>query len=100
MPFAVRKIPDTSEKLAMLSQDSRYDLACACGTSADEHRRRSKDNKWIYPVVLPNGGTTYLFKTLLSNACVNDCAYCPLRAESDIPRCWLGPEELAKTFLS
>ncbi|MFA4984664.1 MAG: radical SAM protein [Candidatus Omnitrophota bacterium] len=100
MPFAIRKIPDTSERLSMLSQDSRYDLACACATSRDEHRRRSRDNQWIYPVVLPNGGTTYLFKTLLSNACVNDCAYCPLRAESDIRRCWLEPEELARTFLS
>ncbi|MFA5114824.1 MAG: radical SAM protein [Candidatus Omnitrophota bacterium] len=100
MPLVIKKIPDTSEKLSILSQDSRYDLACACATSDNEHRRRSKDNKWIYPVVLPNGGTTYLFKTLLSNSCVNDCAYCPLRAESDVSRCWLGPEELVKAFFS
>lgn len=100
MPLRIKKSPDTAEKLAILSQDSRYDLACACGTADDEHRRRSRDNKWIYPVVLPNGGTTYLFKTLLSNACVNDCAYCPLRTDSGTARCSLGPEELARTFIS
>ncbi|MDD5155997.1 MAG: radical SAM protein, partial [Candidatus Omnitrophica bacterium] len=96
----IRKTPDTAEKLALLSADSCYDLACACGTSDFEHRRRSQDNKWVYPVALPDGGTTYLFKTLLSNVCVNDCAYCPLRAQSHTRRCSLKPEELAGTFLS
>lgn len=91
---------DTAEKLNILSRDSQYDLACACATREQEHRRRSPDNKWIYPVVLPGGGTTYLFKTLLSNVCTNDCAYCPLRAGSETNRCALTPEELAKTFFS
>jgi predicted DNA-binding helix-hairpin-helix protein len=100
MTLTIKKTPDTSEKLAILSRDSQYDLACACGTNYDEHRRRSKDHKWIYPVILPNGGTTYLFKTLLSNECVNNCAYCPLRTGSEVSRCSLVPEELAKSFLS
>lgn len=100
MSLLIKKTPDTSEKLGILSQDSQYDLACACATRPDEHRRRSKDDQWIYPVVLPTGGTTYLFKTLLSNECVNNCKYCPLRAGRDVSRCALGPEELAKTFVS
>jgi predicted DNA-binding helix-hairpin-helix protein len=91
---------DITEKLTILAQDSQYDLACACATKDDEHRKRSKDGKWIYPVTLPNGGTTYLFKTLLSNECVNNCKYCPLRAGSDSRRCALSPEELTQTFLS
>ncbi|MDD5166019.1 MAG: helix-hairpin-helix domain-containing protein [Candidatus Omnitrophica bacterium] len=96
----IRKIPNTAEKLTILSQDSRYDLACACATRQDEHRKRSKDNKWIYPVTLPNGGYTYLFKTLLSNECVNNCKYCPLRAGTDTKRCSLNPQELTDIFLS
>jgi predicted DNA-binding helix-hairpin-helix protein len=32
--------PDTQEKLEILSADAQYDLACACGTSKDEHRRQ------------------------------------------------------------
>ncbi|MBN1794836.1 MAG: helix-hairpin-helix domain-containing protein [Candidatus Omnitrophica bacterium] len=96
----IRNIPDTTKKLEILSYDSRYDLACACATRDDEHRRRSKDDMWVYPVSLPNGGHTFLFKTLLSNECVNNCKYCPLRSGSGVRRCSLSPEELARTFLS
>jgi predicted DNA-binding helix-hairpin-helix protein len=91
--------PDTQEKLEILSADSQYDLACACGTSRDEHRKRGGDGKWIYPVTLPSGGTSILFKTLLSNVCTNDCKYCPLREQMDVRRCSLTPNETAKVFL-
>ncbi|MHC4543919.1 MAG: radical SAM protein [Planctomycetota bacterium] len=91
--------PDTHEKLEILSADAQYDLACACSCSKDEHRQRSDDGKWIYPVTLPNGGKSTLFKTLISNVCVNDCKYCPLRTDMDIRRCSLQPEKTAKVFL-
>lgn len=89
----------TEEKLGILTQDSRYDLACACGTSTEDQRLRSAEGRWIYPVVLPEGRKTYLLKTLLSNACSNDCKYCPLRTGQDRRRCTLGIEETARTFL-
>jgi predicted DNA-binding helix-hairpin-helix protein len=91
--------PDTQEKLEILSADSQYDLACACGTSKDEHRKRSSDGKWIYPITLPSGGSSVLLKTLMSNVCTNDCKYCPLREQMDVRRCSLQPEETAKVFL-
>ncbi|MBT9537467.1 MAG: radical SAM protein [Nitrospirae bacterium] len=90
---------DTIEKLKILSNDSQYDLACACGTNKDDRRRRGLDGKWLYPVTLPNGGYSILFKTLLSNACSNDCKYCPLRSESSVRRCTLRPEEVANIFM-
>jgi predicted DNA-binding helix-hairpin-helix protein len=91
--------PGTQEKLEILSADAQYDLACACSTSKDEHRRRTDDGKWIYPVTLPNGGKSVLFKTLTSNVCTNDCKYCPLREQMDVRRVSLAPEETAKVFL-
>ncbi len=91
--------PNTREKLEILSADAQYDLACACGTGKDEHRQRSSDGKWIYPVTLPNGGKSVLFKTLISNVCTNDCKYCPLREQMDVRRCTLSPAETAKIFL-
>ncbi len=90
---------DTIEKLKILSNDSQYDLACACGTSKDDRRRRGLDGKWLYPVALPSGGYSILLKTLLSNACANDCKYCPLRSETDVRRCTLQPEETANIFM-
>ena len=91
--------PNTQKKLEILSTDAQYDLACACSTNKDEHRRRTEDGKWIYPVTLPNGGRSTLFKTLMSNTCSNDCKYCPLREKMDIRRCSLMPEETVQVFL-
>ncbi|MDD4954532.1 MAG: helix-hairpin-helix domain-containing protein [Candidatus Omnitrophica bacterium] len=96
----IKKSISSEEKLSILSNDSKYDLACACAPEKSEHRRRSKEDKWIYPVVLPSGGKTFLFKTLLSNGCINNCKYCPLRVNADTKRCALTPEELVKLFLS
>jgi len=96
---AVISGPDTQKKLEILSADAQYDLACACGSTQDGHRKRGEQGKWIYPVTLPNGGTSVLFKTLISNACSNDCKYCPLRAQQDVRRCTLGEEETVNTFL-
>jgi predicted DNA-binding helix-hairpin-helix protein len=90
--------PGTGEKLEILSADAQYDLACACGSSKDESRRRSSEGKWIYPITLPNGGKSVLFKTLISNVCTNDCKYCPLREGERIRRCSLGAEETARVF--
>ena len=96
---AIISQPDTQKKLEILSTDAQYDLACACGSSNTQSRKRSKDGNWVYPVTLPNGGKSILFKTLISNVCKNDCKYCPLREQMDIRRCSLNPEETAKVFL-
>jgi predicted DNA-binding helix-hairpin-helix protein len=96
---AVISAPDTRQKLEILSEDAQYDLACACGCKNDERRRRGTRGNWIYPVTLPNGGTSVLFKTLVSNVCSNDCKYCPLRANQDLRRCTLNEEETVNAFL-
>jgi len=91
--------PNVREKLEILTTEAQYDLACACSTSREESRKRGSGGNWIYPVTLPNGGTSVLFKTLISNVCTNDCKYCPLRGGKDICRCSLSAEETAKVFL-
>ncbi len=96
---AVITRPGTQEKLEILSADAQYDLACACSCNQDERRTRGEDGKWIYPVTLPGGGTSLLFKTLISNVCTNDCKYCPLRADQDVRRCTLKAEETENIFL-
>jgi predicted DNA-binding helix-hairpin-helix protein len=91
---------NTEQKLSILADASRYDLSCACGTSDNaDHRRRGANGMWLYPVSLPNGGVSIMLKTLLSNACVNDCRYCPFRAGRDQRRCTMAPDEIARTFL-
>lgn len=91
--------PGTQDKLRILSEDGQYDLACACGTKDAPGRTRGNNGKWIYPITLPNGGKSVLFKTLMSNVCNNDCKYCPLREDMDLRRCSLSPEETASAFM-
>ncbi len=96
---AILHAPDTREKLELLSEASQYDLACACGTNDRDRRHRGKDGTWLYPVALPRGGYSVMLKTLLSNACVNDCGYCPYRTGADVRRCTIAPEDMARVFL-
>lgn len=92
---------DTIEKLNILSEDSQYDLACSCGTSQKDRRRRTLEGKWLYPVPLARGGYGIMLKTLLSNACSSDCKYCPLRHDGNTPRrCTLTPDETARAFMN
>lgn len=97
---SIRTAPDLREKLQILSADAQYDLSCACSCGSGESRRRGLDDRWLYPVTLQSGGRSLLFKTLVSNACANDCKYCPLRAGHDAtPRCSLSPEEIVRAFM-
>jgi predicted DNA-binding helix-hairpin-helix protein len=90
---------NTQQKLEILSDASRYDLACACGTKNTDHRRRGQDGSWLYPVSLPGGGYSVMLKTLISNVCSNDCKYCPFRSAVDLPRCTIDPQDMASIFL-
>ncbi|MFP4163330.1 MAG: helix-hairpin-helix domain-containing protein [Chitinispirillaceae bacterium] len=90
---------DIHQKLKLLSDASRYDLSCACGTNDQDRRVRGSDGAWFYPVSLPNGGFSVMLKTLMSNVCTNDCGYCPYRDAMDVPRCTVNPDEMASVFL-
>ncbi len=90
---------DTFDKLDYLAEASQYDLACSCGTSKGDHRRRDGHGKWLYPVPLTRGGKGIMFKTLMTNSCVNDCRYCPFRSNGNVNRCGLTPEEIVNSFV-
>ncbi|MBN1764229.1 MAG: radical SAM protein [Sedimentisphaerales bacterium] len=90
---------DTEQKLNILAESSKYDLACACKFRDEPGRVRGSQGHWIYPAVLPSGRKVFLLKTLQSNVCINDCSYCPFNSRRDIPRCSLSPDLLARTFI-
>jgi predicted DNA-binding helix-hairpin-helix protein len=89
---------NTEQKLSVLADSGKYDLACSCKYDYEPGRVRGDAGKWIYPSALPNGRKMHLLKTLLSNECVNDCTYCPFNCVSNTQRCTLEPEELAAMF--
>jgi predicted DNA-binding helix-hairpin-helix protein len=87
---------NTLKKMQVLSDSAQYDV-CDYGN----HSKKSDINlPGIYNAAGPNGCKIPLFKTLMTNKCVNDCKYCINQSKRNFTRLELNPEELARAFLS
>jgi len=86
---------DTEDKLQTLVAAAEYDV---CGHSS-LGLGSSDPLRFIHRAALPGGGSVCLFKVLLTNVCVNDCAYCVNQIGRDVRRRAFLPEELAKVFM-
>ena len=92
---------DLDQKLDILAPAARFD---ACDSFSQGGKRFTpKKATWNDAGIAADGGpdgrARPVFRTLMSSKCEWNCAYCPLRAGSDLPRAALTPEELAKVFL-
>lgn len=83
------------DKLNTLVAAARFDM-CGCGGAGSVAK---SPLGFIYHAALPGGGSIPLLKVLLTNICINDCAYCVNQIGRDIPRCSFQSEELAKLFM-
>jgi putative DNA modification/repair radical SAM protein len=83
------------DKLDTLVAAARFDI-CSCDGAAAAAK---SPPGIIYRAALPGGERVPLLKVLLTNICVNDCAYCVNQVGRDIPRCSFQSEELAKLFM-
>jgi putative DNA modification/repair radical SAM protein len=84
------------DKLDTLVAAAQFDICGGCGTTRPA---ASSPLRFIYRAALPGGGSINLFKVLLTNVCINDCAYCVNQIGRDIPRCSFQSEELARLFM-
>ena len=87
------------EKLQLLSDAAKYDVAC---TSSGVDRKGRKDGignsiaAGICHSFSTDGRCISLLKILMTNYCIYDCKYCKNRVSNDIPRTAFTPEEIAK----
>lgn len=85
------------EKLMILSDAAKYDVAC---TSSGSDRRGKKgflgnaDSAGICHSFSSDGRCISLLKILLSNECIYDCKYCLNRSSNDQMRTTFTPEEI------
>ena len=85
------------EKLQILSDAAKYDVAC---TSSGVDRRGKSGSlgnscaAGICHSFAADGRCISLLKVLLSNECAYDCKYCLNRRSNDKPRTAFTPEEL------
>ena len=95
----IKCAPDAFQKLTVLTQGARYDVSCAT-SGVDRRAVKGKIGNTNLPGLChswsSDGRCVSLLKTLQTNLCVNNCAYCINRCKNDIPRTAFTPDELAQ----
>lgn len=89
----------TLEKLKILADAAKYDVSCASsGTTRDNpNKTLGTAAGWgICHSFTADGRCISLFKILMTNHCIYDCAYCSNRRSNDLKRVAFSPAELAE----
>ena len=85
------------EKLAILADAAKYDVACT-SSGVDRRSRRGQLGNTaacgICHTFASDGRCISLLKILFTNECIHDCKYCLNRCSNDIPRATFTPEEV------
>ena len=84
---------DLMDRFTILTDGAKFDAAC---TSSGVDRAGKTSQAGICHSFAADGRCISLLKILMSNVCVYNCRYCVNRAESDVPRAVLTPDELAE----
>lgn len=89
---------DVLEKLKILTDAAKYDVAC---TSSGVNRGSKKGHlgnaaaAGICHSFAADGRCISLLKILFTNSCIYDCKYCVNRKSNDVKRATFTPEEIA-----
>ncbi len=84
-------------KLNILADAAKYDVSCASSGSNRKNATKGIGNGvacGICHSFTDDGRCISLFKILMTNNCIYDCAYCINRRSNDRPRATFTPEEI------
>ena len=90
---------ELEEKLAILADSAKYDVACTSSGSDRGGRAGSIGNcqaPGCCHTFTADGRCVSLLKVLYTNICAYDCRYCVNRRSNDLPRAAFTPRELAE----
>ena len=91
------------EKLTILTDAAKYDVACTSSGVGRSARAGALGNSMACGIChsfSADGRCISLLKVLQSNACCYDCSYCVNRRTNDTPRATFTPRELADLTIS
>lgn len=89
---------NTITKLGVLAESAKYDVSCA-SSGVDKKNSGKLGNSTASGIChtwSSDGRCVSLLKTLMSNDCVYDCAYCVNRSSNDIKRTSFTAEEIVR----
>lgn len=92
----------TNEKLQILADAAKYDVACTSSGVDRKGREGSLGNSaacGICHSFAADGRCISLLKVLMTNHCVYDCKYCINRCSNDVRRATFEPDELCKLVI-
>ena len=91
--------PTLNEKLNILADAAKYDVACT-SSGSDRKGQQGKLGNAVSAGIChsfgADGRCISLLKVLFSNECIFDCKYCLNRSANDQPRATFTPEELCR----
>lgn len=90
-------------KLNILADAAKYDVSCASSGSNRKNSTKGIGNGvacGICHSFTDDGRCVSLFKILMTNNCIYDCAYCVNRRTNDHPRATFTPEEIVHLTIS
>lgn len=95
--LAVGKEQSLMDKLKILTDAAKYDVACT--SSGVERKGNGRDigncvSSGICHSFSSDGRCISLLKILMTNECTYDCKYCQNRCSDDVPRSTFSPEEI------
>lgn len=93
----------TLEKLSILADAAKYDVSCASSgtTRGNVKGGIGTAQGWgICHSFTPDGRCISLFKILLTNHCIYDCAYCSNRRSNEVKRAAFTADELAQLTIA
>ena len=94
---------ETLQKLSILADAAKYDVSCASSgtTRTNVKGGIGTATGWgICHSFTPDGRCISLFKILLTNHCIYDCAYCSNRRSNEVQRTAFTPAELAELTIA
>ena len=91
------------EKLAVLTDAAKYDVACTSSGVDRKGNGRDMGNcvaAGICHSFSADGRCISLLKILMSNECIYDCKYCINRRSNDVPRATFTPDEICELTMN
>lgn len=90
---------DLSEKLKILTDGAKYDVACTSSGVDRSNKGKGMGDAHacgICHTFASDGHCVSLLKILYTNECIYDCKYCINRKSNDVPRASFTPDEVCK----
>lgn len=97
--YLSRETMGVKEKLGILSDAAKYDVACTSSGVERKGNGRDMGNaaaSGICHSFSADGRCISLLKILMTNECIYDCKYCINRRSNDVPRAVFTPEEICE----